>query len=202
MILPGTKNTVSDLEWLSRSGLGSEIAAFADTGRIVIGICGGYQMLGCEVTDRSDPAHVLCAKGLSLLPLKTVIEREKTRSLFTGTVEQAEGELAALNGKRVKGYEIHMGQTTATEELRGFTSGQTGYCRGNVYGSYVHGLFDLREIYVTILEAIAQKKGVELHTTEALDQDAFKEMQYEKLAAHLREHLDMKKIYEILGIER
>ncbi|MBR6451081.1 MAG: cobyric acid synthase [Lachnospiraceae bacterium] len=202
LILPGTKNTVSDLEWLSRSGLGSEIAAFADTGRIVIGICGGYQMLGCEVTDRSDPAHVLCAKGLSLLPLKTVIEREKTRSLFTGTVEQAEGELAALNGKRVKGYEIHMGQTTATKELRVFTSGQTGYCRGNVYGSYVHGLFDLREIYVTILEAIAQKKGVELHTTEALDQDAFKEMQYEKLAAHLREHLDMKKIYEILGIER
>ncbi|MBO4901694.1 MAG: cobyric acid synthase [Lachnospiraceae bacterium] len=199
LILPGTKNTIADLQWLKEQGFAEEIIKAAGAGTILIGICGGYQMLGRKV---EDPEQAQCEQGLMLLPADTVIEREKVRSVYLGRIEEAEGNLQVLNGKPVKGYEIHMGKTTPYEDVHMFTSGKTGYCRGNIYGTYVHGLFDQKEIFVPLLSVIGEKKGVQIRPEETVSMDEYREQQYEKLAKGLRECLDMDEIYRILGGKR
>ena len=103
----------------------------------------------------------------------------------------ATGKFENLKGKPVEGYEIHMGTTTPYEDLTEFTFKRSGFCRGNVYGTYVHGFFDRKEI----LEAVTGATGI-------MDYKAFKETQYDLLAETLRENLDMDYIYKIMGIKR
>ena len=202
ILLPGTKNTIGDLRWLRTSGLAERICREAAAGLPVIGICGGYQMLGRRI---SDPDHAECGgeeAGLDLLPADTVLGSEKIRTLFHGTIDGATGMLGDLCGKRVSGYEIHMGRTAVDAGTTPFTSGGTGCCRDNIYGSYIHGLFDEKEITQTLIGALAGRKGKQVDMRNLLDYAAYKETQYDLLAAHLREHLDMDRIYEILGIQR
>ncbi len=95
-----------------------------------------------------------------------------------------------------------MGETAAEEGTTPFTSDGTGYCRDNIYGSYVHGLFDKREIAAALIEAIAGLKGIRVDTDRLTDMASYKETQYDLLADALRKSLDMDRIYEILGIRR
>ena len=114
LILPGTKSTIRDLDWLRSTGLEAKILQKQARGTLIVGICGGFQMLGTEVVDVEGvegPAGA-SARGLGLLPLRTEFEAEKTRTQTSLVLEGLTGEFAALNGQCVDGYEIHMGRTT------------------------------------------------------------------------------------------
>ena len=202
VILPGTKNTVGDMNWLNESGMADSVKKYAGSGGTVIGICGGYQMLGRTV---SDPDNLECGgdiSGLSLLPVDTVLKDNKIRRLYKGNLSDPSGILGPLKGAEVSGYEIHMGETVPFEDLAEFTSDRTGYCRGNIYGSYVHGLFDEKDIAKGIIELVSGRRGRSVNTDGILDQAQFKEKQYDLLADCLRENLDIDAIYDIMSVKK
>ena len=208
ILLPGSKNTTEDLLYLKRQGYAKEIVEMAEKGVPVIGICGGFQMLGDTL---SDPLHVEAGgtiKGMGLLPMDTVFAGEKTRTRAEGAFGKTEGVLAGIEGTRIEGYEIHMGETVRKEGTEAFTFIDDQNCadsdkldgaqKGNVYGTYVHGIFDKEEVAERIVEALAKNKGIAMEQIHGVDYQTFKETQYDILADALREHLDMKKIYQIL----
>ena len=203
IMIPGSKNTIRDLRWLKETGLAAAIRQEASKGTILFGICGGFQMLGSRI---DDPEGVECGgseEGLGLLCVHTVLGREKKRTVFDGSIVHASGVLSCLAGKSVRGYEIHMGSTYPDEgELYEFTSGQTGYCRDNIYGSYVHGMFDRTEIMTSLIEAACIAADKKADTGRAVDYADFKEQQYERLAQVLRASLDMDCLYSIMGLKR
>lgn len=223
ILLPGTKNTISDLVWLRESGLEPAILRKTEFDHVpVIGICGGYQMLGEQL---SDPDGVEGEKGRSirgmgLLPARTVFEQRKTRGQTEVVLQRNTGmfEKCAV-GARITGYEIHMGITELTGKAEPVfardqddpdQASQTvvhqsweGLERedGLVLGTYLHGLFDNEKLTAALLERLAEKKGISLETTME-SQEAYKQRQYDKLADLVRESLDMKAIYRMMGLER
>ncbi len=200
IVIPGSKNTISDLEQIKKSGLCSAVLDKAREGTCIFGICGGFQMLGRRINDPYGVEDGKSAEGFGLLPVDTVLEKEKVQTAYSGRVVKATGVLADLEGSEAGGYEIHMGKTTPVEDMCEFTSGGTGYCRGNVYGTYVHGFFDKREIACGVIEKISKSRGKEIDVSGMSDYSDFKERQYEALAMGLRDSLDMDYIYGILGI--
>jgi len=201
IVLPGTKNTVGDMNWLMSSGFSKKIAALAHTGTVIIGICGGYQMLGKEISDPEAAEDMRNVKGLGLLPVNTVMASDKTRKQFTGSVTEPAGVLSKLKDLKVSGYEIHMGITKPEVDLCEFTSNGTGYCSDNVYGTYVHGLFDNKEIAATVIECVAGRCGKSVDTTHLEDRIAEKEKQYDILAETIRNSLDIDAIYSMMGLD-
>ena len=189
VMLPGTKSTISDLIWLRESGLEAAVKKLASRGTPVFGICGGFQMLGKTVSDPEGTEGGGTLAGMGLLDMETVFLREKTRRQVSGRLDAVEGIFEGLGGREYSGYEIHMGKSTAAETL---------VSRGNVYGSYVHGLFDSDGIADGIVEALCGKKGVRFDPSAAFDGKAYKEAQYDFLADAVRGALDMKLIYDIL----
>ncbi len=208
VILPGTKNTMDDLRWLRESGLEAAILKHAAAGGAVVGICGGYQMLGRAVSDPEGVEGGGTLAGLGLLPTDTVFLGEKTRTQVEGTFTAGSGIFAALSGVPFAGYEIHMGVTTidgpALVQIKSQTGEEKadGCCAGNVWGSYVHGIFDRASCAQAVVNCLRRAKGLEADAT-AVDWDAYQEQQYDKLAAGVRANLDMQAIYEILerGVE-
>ena len=198
IVIPGTKNTIGDMKWLAESGIGEKIKEHASAGGTVFGICGGYQMMGRGI---SDPENTECGgstEGLSLLPVDTVLTPEKTRRTFEGTIYEPTGVLAPLKGTAISGYEIHMGVTAPYEDISEFTSDSSGYCRENIYGTYVHGLFDRKGAAAGMIEAIASAKGKSVNTSDIEDRFDQKEKEYDRLADVLRSNLDMTAIYEMI----
>ena len=167
----------------------------ASGGTLVFGVCGGYQMLGRHISDpeQVEAAGVTEIDGMGLLPLETVFQGEKVQTQTNGVFSGVAGLLSELNGKRYAGYEIHMGRS---EEARGVL-----FSMGNVYGSYVHGIFDEQEVADTILKALCTKKGVSFESLGTFDAKAYKERQYDLLADAVRAGLDMPLIYRILNQE-
>ena len=111
------------------------------------------------------------------------------------------GDLMNIIGRTVSGYEIHTGRTIPYEDIDEFTDKGTGYCKENIYGTYIHGIFDNKEIFTGLLDAVAQKKGISVDMDHAMDQIEYIEKQYDILADRLRESLDMDMIYKILGLD-
>lgn len=216
IILPGTKNTMGDLLWMRQSGMEAAVLKEKKKGAVIFGVCGGYQMLGMSISDPEGVEEGGFVRGMELLPVDTVFSGEKMRTRVEGTFKAVGGVLQRLSGMELSGYEIHMGQSDAikkhedaalrnTEEpltlIRDIVSGEEktdGGYYDNVYGSYVHGIFDKEEIVKTVVQALADRKGLDLSALETMDYAVYKEQQYDKLADMLRQHLDMKKIYEIL----
>ena len=128
LILPGTKSTIRDLDWLRSTGLEAKILQKQARGTLILGICGGFQMLGTEVVDVEGVEGPVGARtrGLGLLPLRTEFEAEKTRTQTRLVLEGLTGEFAALNGQRVDGYEIHMGRTTPDHHTSGDATAFSG----------------------------------------------------------------------------
>lgn len=209
IILPGTKNTMEDLLWMRENGLEAAVLKAAAAGCIVFGICGGYQMLGDTL---SDPYHVEAGgkiRGMGLLPMDTVFASKKTRTRVTGQFLPMPGTFAALSGVSLEGYEIHMGESVRKEGILPATklmvagnqpeeTKTEGAFHENVCGTYVHGVFDKEEVVETLIRILGERKGIEVSSMTGIDFAAFKETQYNILAAELRKHLDMKKIYSIL----
>lgn len=203
LILPGTKSTIADLQWLKRTGLGAEVVGHATSGGAVIGICGGYQMLGERVSDHVGAEGGGAEPGLGLLRTRTVFEREKARSRVQGHVVHAEGVFALLEGRAFHGYEIHMGVTEVEGAAFSALSsgGSDGATSGNVWGSYVHGIFDDGAFSAALVNCLLMGKGME-PTALPMRMDEYKEMQYNYLADTVREHLDMELIYGLIGGRR
>ncbi len=202
IIVPGTKNTIGDLRELKESGLADAVIRRAKEGTCVIGICGGYQMLGRKIGDPDGVEEGGVETGLGLLSVDTVLEEEKTCANRTYEISGATGILGALKGCRAEGYEIHTGKSVPFEELTPFTSDGTGWCKDNVYGTYVHGFFDAKEVLAGTVGAIAAALNKTVHTEAVTDYAAVKEENYRELSKALREHLDMDEIYRILGVAR
>lgn len=210
ILLPGTKNTMGDLLWMRQNGLEGAILKAEKNGTVIFGICGGYQMLGETICDPQGIENGGSIRGMGLLPVETVFEGEKTRTRVTGTFKGAEGIFATINGLAFEGYEIHMGETNWSDgtngradltEIKDIVTGQRkrdGCSRGNVYGTYVHGILDKDKVITYILEALAEKKGIHLEPDEGMDLMQFKETQYDLLADVLRDHMDMEAIHEMI----
>lgn len=221
--IPGTKNTVSDMKWLRSSGLEAAVKRQAEKGTFLVGICGGYQILGEEITDTCGAEGGESIKGMGLLPIVTSFEEEKWRRQREGRVAELSGAFAALSGRMVKGYEIHMGHSEKRQEGReeagkrkdaevflnlqgeAAESGKAafvpdGFCSGNVLGTYLHGLFDEEEFRTAFLSVICEKKGISLEEGEHFSMEEYQEKQLDLLADILRESLDMQEIYRIMGL--
>lgn len=200
IILPGTKNTMSDLLWLRYNGLERQILRRHASGTPVLGICGGYQIMGSALQENKKKLS-----GMGLLPVDTVFSQEKLTVQVTGQIHTLSGPLAALSGLQTAGYEIHMGSTTRHQNAQPFQMLyrhtqviQDGCQYQNAYGTYQHGLFDNASVTESLVRALAERKGISLPVT-AGNLSQYKEAQYDQWAAVVRASLDMKKIYQILG---
>ena len=195
ILLPGTKSTIADLRWLRQSGLEAAICQQAARGCIVFGICGGYQMLGASVRDPLgvEAAGVTEIKGMGLLPMDTVFQGEKVQQQTSGVFGEIPGALHSLSGMKYTGYEIHMGRSQ--QQLAPLVN------QGNVYGSYIHGIFDGAGIAQAIIGDLAARKGIDPGTLTVFDPERYKQEQYDKLADAVRGGLDMDFVYRVLNRE-
>ena len=195
ILLPGTKSTIADLLWLRQSGLEAAICQQAARGCIVFGICGGYQMLGASVRDPLgvEAAGVTEIKGMGLLPMDTVFQGEKVQQQTSGVFGEIPGALHSLSGMKYTGYEIHMGRSQ--QQLAPLVN------QGNVYGSYIHGIFDGAGIAQAIIGDLAARKGIDPGTLTVFDPERYKQEQYDKLADAVRGGLDMDFVYRVLNRE-
>ena len=199
IILPGTKSTLHDLYELRRNGCAQAIIQAHRNGASVLGICGGYQLMGVEVCD---PHHVEGdierLPGLGLLPVTTTMSGEKiTRQASFSFASDKHGLT-----RNMRGYEIHMGQTqpfgsALPSPLLHLSDGRKdGYIADNkCMGTYVHGILDNASFVDFLLQPFAEKLS---QTNASFDYQAFKEKQYDKLADHVRQHVDIERIYQIL----
>lgn len=192
IMLPGTKNTMSDLLWLRQSGLEASILKFHAKNKPIFGICGGYQMLGQSLSDPAGVEYGGDMAGIGLLPHSTVFEDQKVRTAATGILSEVDGIFAGLSGKEYQGYEIHMGVSGTDNNIIN---------EGNVYGTYIHGVFDKEEIAKTIVTALLAAKGLDFSDVKAFDIEAHKQTQYDILAEGLRKSLDMELLRKIVHLE-
>ncbi len=201
ILLPGTKNTMSDMRWLKESGLeGAIIRASAKTR--VIGICGGFQLLGKELKDPYNVEYGGEMEGLGLLDITTIFEEAKTRTRITGTILES-SNLYQLENRELEGYEIHMGVTKNLGEAKPLIELSDGRIdgfrneTGSVWGSYLHGIFDNESLLFGLVHQIMEEKGID-PSDNHLSIAEYKEIQYNRLANLVRENMDMNYIYELL----
>jgi len=207
IILPGTKGTVNDLRYLWQSGLAEGVLRQAEAGIPVVGICGGYQMLGQGILD---PQGVESAEaevaGLGLLDIVTNFTPEKSTRQVRARVLSDLGLLSGTKGQEIVGYEIHMGQTRCEEGLSAFQvfetpQGATDYgdgalnARGTVLGTYMHGIFHNADFRRAFLNSLRRRWGLPESEGGAV---GGREPQYDKLAELVRRSLDMAEIYQIV----
>ncbi len=206
IILPGTKSTMNDLAFLRKTGLADTIIQKARAGTPVIGICGGYQMLGNNIYDRyRTESDAVNAEGLGLLDLDTIFELEKVTSQVCGHVSANIGLFKDMQGIPVQGYEIHMGKsespinnpvfeiTKSNINSGAYTDGDIDQ-PGAVFGTYIHGLFNNGEFTGRFLDNLCSLRGIPVINHTTLDRD----QAYDDLTRVFRQSLNMKKIYEIL----
>jgi len=190
LIIPGTKNTIGDLRWLIDRGFKKLISGTLEHGGWVIGVCGGYQMLGHKISDPFGVEEGGSLEGLQLLPVETELGREKV------TV-QSEGR--SFLGMSLKGYEIHMGRTALLRPLDPFIQKSDGTSDGARYGrvagTYFHGLFENTAFTTAVLSLVARDRQLSWRPEQIRYS---KDAEYDRLAATVREHIDMGRIYELI----
>jgi adenosylcobyric acid synthase len=204
IILPGTKSTVADLGWLRTQGLAQAVKNLANEGTPVVGICGGYQMLGRTIRD---PDHAESSTdvvpGLGLLPAETVFEREKVTHQAQARLLGGPGWLAGLTGEMVRGYEIHMGRTQGDHTWLEITerSGESTAVRdgivtrdGQVWGCYLHGLFQNKRLRRAWLASLGWRgEGLDAQPITGFD------VGFDRLADAVETALDMEYLEDIIA---
>ncbi len=211
LIIPGSKNTIEDLLHLKKSGWEEPIRSYAASGGLLIGICGGFQMLGRRVLDPDGvESTVPEVGGFDLLPLDTVMAAEKsTRQVEAFWRHRDDGYFSAMGDEEpLIGYEIHMGRTDyhgvkhpvylkTLEQWEGAVSEA-----GNVFGTYMHGIFDNFSWTNKLLNGLRRRRGLsEQDSTLPGTYQDFKEQEYDRLADLVRENLDMEQVYRIIKKE-
>ena len=197
VILPGTKNTVDDLLWLRQSGLEAALLKLAASGTPVLGVCGGYQMLGETLADPegTESGTAQTVRGLGLLPTRTVFTGQKHRTQDTAAVTASPFVGAALTG-----YQIHTGRT----EVQGMPfctladGTPEGCVQDNVFGTYLHGLFDTGELTEKLAAWLLACKGLSAADVRAESHAAYKERQYDLLADAVRAAVDIAAVYRAM----
>jgi adenosylcobyric acid synthase len=206
VILPGSKVTLDDLAWMRRSGIADAVARLAARGATVVGICGGYQMLGRWLLDpegvEAEPGAEV--PGLGLLPVRTVFERGKRTLRIEATVDAQAGPFAALAGTTIRGYELHVGRTSVEPEASGVARLCVARDRGpddaldavdasgRVWGTYLHGIFDNDDLRHAWLRSLGWRgRG------RRLDREAA----HDRLADHVTAHLDLAAVRRIAGLD-
>lgn len=197
VIIPGSKSSISDLYELRKNGVAQAILQAHREGKTILGICGGYQMMGISICD---PEHhesdIERFPGLGILPVETFLTGEK----------RTEQVYFRMKGSDVlcKGYEIHQGRTTIVDELKvtAFNELEDGSAEGcllndNCMGTYIHGVLD----NAAVLDVLLAPFGDRLTKKMSFDYEAFKEEQYDKLAVHVREHVDMELVYKLISAD-
>ena len=200
IILPGSKNTITDLEMLKANGIFDKIKELHSKGTTVVGICGGFQMLGKEIFD---PHHIESnfekTAGFGILDTVTTMEKVKYTHQVEKTLSKIESPLLeGCNGLVVKGYEIHQGVTKGNEINLTTEDNLIFIAKENSFGTYIHGIFDNGEFTRKFLNNIRRRKGL-APIDESFSFTDFKEREYDKLADHLRANLNIEEIYKILG---
>jgi adenosylcobyric acid synthase len=205
VIVPGSKVTLDDLAWLRRTGFAAAIIRLARAGTAVVGICGGYQMLGRWLVDPEgvEAAPGAGAPGLDLLPVRTVFERGKRTLRVEATVSARVGPFAALAGTTIRGYELHTGQSAVEPGQAGLSplcSAREGgpddalgaiSADGRIWGTYLHGIFDNDKLRHAWLRSLSwQGRG------RCLDREAA----HDRLAVHVGAHLDMAAVRRLAGL--
>lgn len=199
VIIPGSKSTAADLDFLKQTGLAEKIKTFHTNGGHIIGICGGLQILGQEI---ADPDHVESdvdsAPGLGLLDIKTVFRKTKV-TIQTEHIFNIETPLThGLAGKKISGYEIHCGES---ESLRPSIASpherEITFADGKVFATYLHGVFDDGAALSTILNNLRLSKGLAPIESRPSYKE-FKTREYDKLEKVVRENIDTKKLYDII----
>jgi adenosylcobyric acid synthase len=203
VIIPGTKNTVEDLLDLWESGTAEEIIRVRNRGTPVIGICGGYQMLGKEVLDEGFESEKGNYRGLGLLDIVTTFgEYKKT----TVQVERRAADISPIlsNMGCVRGYEIHMGETRPGNIREAFAGDGAASEDGLVFGTYMHGLFHNAGAVNSLLSFLHQRKGIPFTDILSLDGEYVQsngESSYEALARHFETYVDMEYIASFFRVQ-
>jgi adenosylcobyric acid synthase len=215
IILPGTKNTLSDLAWLWRQGLAQHIRRCAKRGCAVLGICGGYQMLGERLSDfvGAEAEAGTVEPGLNLLPVETFFEPLNEKTTVQSQVQVAASAVRGLfdnmGGQRFQTYQIHLGRTVATGG-----NGRAGTCAFQVSstdkdgwlsadgwcaGCYLHGLFENDSFRRSMLVALAGRRAAQLVMPEQVSFS--RQLEYDKLAGLLREHINIHRLKALCALE-
>ena len=201
VILPGTKNTVEDLLWLRQSGLEAAVLKLAAAGVPVLGVCGGYQMLGQWLDDTAgtESGRSQTVRGLGLLPTRTVFTGEKRRAQVTARVTAA-----PFAGAQLTGYEIHTGRTEVQGTAFCRLSGDVpeGCAEGNVFGTYLHGLFDTGALTEALAAFLCRRKGLDPADAGVLSMEQYRQQQLDLLADGVRRTLDLDAIYAAMGMDQ
>ena len=201
ILLPGTKNTVDDLLWLRQCGLETTLLKQAAKGTPVLGVCGGYQMLGQTLDDPtgSESGRPQTLRGLGLLPTRTVFSEQKRRAQVKATVAAA-----PFAGAELEGYEIHTGVTEAEGEPFAHypDGGREGCVQGNVFGTYLHGLFDTGTLTEALAGWLCRRKGIDPSDAALIPMEEYRRQQFDILADGVRGALDMDAVYAAMGMEK
>ena len=199
VMIPGTKSTISDMKWLRESGIEAEVKRCAADNIPVFGICGGYQILGKKISDPDLTEGGGEIWGMGLLDIETVFGKSKTRTRVSGRFSVYDGFFKVLENTDFYGYEIHAGKSAVNEKNSIiFDNGKSdGAFRGNVCGSYVHGIFDSTDVSQALIKALYERKGLKFEGTVS-DRKEYKEKQYNILADEVRKNIDTGMLYRIL----
>ena len=192
IIIPGTKSTISDMKWIRENGIEAMIKKRAEKGVPIFAICGGYQMLGRKISDPLETENGGSIDGMNLLDCTTVFSREKNQSQVSGKFLDIEGFFSCLSGAEFSGYEIHMG---ITENMGNTLTSCGGSYKNNVYGCYVHGIFD--SVSERIVRRLFEEKGINYMGGNS-DRREYKEKQFDILADSVRNNINMDMLYRII----
>lgn len=218
IIIPGSKNTIKDLQYLKHMGYDLELQKAKKNNKVIFGICGGFQMLGRKIINTSKAENELDEiDGLGLLDIVTEFKDTKITTQVKGKVIADELTLKKCDDFYIEGYEIHMGRTIEvsdrvipfielTEVLDRKEKRIEGYrdIDSKVYGTYIHGVFDSLEFTKMIMKNIREGNNIEFSDThiDAKTYTELKQREYSKLSNVLRDSLDLEKIYKILNGEK
>ncbi len=208
IIIPGSKNTLNDMRFLNLSGMQSDIYKAWKKSTPIIGICGGYQMLGTEILDpHAVESQLGRVNGLGLLNVRTIMSEEKNTRQTHGTFLQNPFGLD-MQGQGVKGYEIHMGVTEALDStaiplMKTDTGDNDGHIdlQGHVFGTYFHGIFDNDMFRKRLINYLRQAKGLDVNE-DIVHYSEYKEDAYNRLAYVMLPHLKMDKIIDVINNSR
>lgn len=201
VILPGSKNTMADLKWFRESGMETRLFEIKRNKTLIMGICGGFQMLGRTIRDNYLVEGEAYTRGINLLPVETVFACSKYTAQSSGRVCKNE-ELHFLKNLNVAGYEIHMGECSYDKEAKPFIIKDDGTYDGcvsdNVFGTYFHGIFENADFTNALLTKLAKQKHLTRENTVE-NYAVYKERQFDMLADMVRTNMNMEAVYNILG---
>ncbi len=212
IIIPGSKNTLEDRLFLQKTGWDPVLRRYVRDGGLLMGICGGYQMMGKMINDPFETESSLNSlPGLGILEAETEMAKEKTTRQVEGIWEyEDDSYFVNMKGLSITGYEIHMGQTNLDHKisqpihLHRVDEWDGGInVQGNVIGTYLHGIFENITWTRQLFNNLREKKGLDQKENTTCSYLELKEAEYERLADHVRKHVDMEKIYQIIeeGVE-